>query len=47
LADPTKLLEVLPNKIRSATGVLADIDIHEEDGKQYISITVKPYPAPL
>jgi ATP-dependent DNA helicase RecG len=45
--DAEKLLEMLPNKIRNATGVLADICIHTEDGKQYISIMVKPYPAPV
>jgi ATP-dependent DNA helicase RecG len=45
LTDAEKLLEVLPNKIRNATGVLADVDIHDEDDKQYIVITVKPYPA--
>jgi len=47
LTDAVKLLEVLPNKIRNTTGVLADIDIRDEDGKQYIVITVKPYPAPV
>ena len=47
LADAKKLLEMLPNKIRSLTGVLADVDIHTETGRQYISINVKPYPAPV
>jgi ATP-dependent DNA helicase RecG len=27
--------------------VLGDIDIHDENGKQYITITVKSYPAPV
>jgi len=42
-----RLLDVLPNKIRNATGVLADVDIQSEDGKQYVVITVKPYPSPV
>ena len=47
LSDAVKLLEVLPNKIRNATGVLVDVDVCAENGKQYIVITVKPYPAPV
>ena len=47
LPDAVKLLEVLPNKIRNATGVLVDVDVRAEDGKQYIVITVKPYPSPV
>ena len=45
LHDAKTLLEVLPSKIRNKTGVLADVDVHTENGKQYIRITVKPYPA--
>lgn len=40
-------MEALPNKIRNTTGVLADIDIHTENSKQYITVSVKPYPAPI
>ena len=47
LSNAEKLLEDLPNKIRNATGVLADVDICDEEGKQYIAIAVKPYPAPV
>lgn len=47
LGDTRKLLEDLPNKIRSATGVIADIDLRESDGKQYISVSVKPYTFPI
>ena len=31
----------------SQGGVLADINLHNEKGKEYISIGVKPYPAPI
>jgi len=47
LTDAAKLMEVLPNKIRNATGVLADVDIHDDGDKQYIVITVKSYPSPV
>ena len=47
ISDAEKLLDVLPNKIRNTTGVLADVDIHTEGGKQYIKITIKPYPAAI
>jgi ATP-dependent DNA helicase RecG len=45
--DAGKLLEDLPNKIRNAMGVIADVDLQETDVRRYISITVKPYPYPL
>jgi len=47
LDDVETLLEMLPNKIRNATGVLADVDDKNEGGKRYISITIKPYPSPV
>ena len=42
-----KLLEDLPNKIRSATGVIPAIDIREAEGKEYIIISVNPYTFPI
>jgi ATP-dependent DNA helicase RecG len=45
--NPKKLMEDLPNKIRSATGVIPAIDLLTKDGKEYISITVKPYTFPI
>lgn len=47
VANPKKLMEDLPNKIRSATGVIPAIDLLESDGKPYIVITVKPYTFPV
>ncbi len=47
LSNVKKLLEDLPNKIRSATGVIADVELKEEGGKQYISIGIKPYVFPI
>ena len=42
-----KLLEDLPNKIRSATGIIPAIDLREVDGKEYIVIEVKAYTFPI
>jgi ATP-dependent DNA helicase RecG len=42
-----KLLEDLPNKIRSAMGIVPSIDVIESNGKQCISISIKPYSFPI
>ena len=47
LSNAEELLEMLPNKIRNTTGVLADVSICADDGKQYITIVVNPYPSPI
>jgi len=47
LAKPEKLLENIPNKIRSSMGIICDVDLAEEDGKRYITITVPPHPHPI
>ncbi|MDR1531979.1 MAG: hypothetical protein LBS62_07315 [Clostridiales bacterium] len=44
IAGARKLLEVLPNKLRNAMDIIGDVDIAEESCKQYIKVTVKPYP---
>ena len=42
-----KLLDDLPNKIRSAMGIIPSVDVLEEDGKQYLSVAIKPYSFPI
>jgi ATP-dependent DNA helicase RecG len=42
-----KLLEDLPNKIRSATGVIPSVELREEGGRDYIAISVNPYTFPI
>ncbi len=39
-----KLLEDLPNKITNALGIIADVNLHTESGKDYIEIVVDRYP---
>jgi ATP-dependent DNA helicase RecG len=41
--DATKLLEDLPNKIRSTMGIVADVNLVNEAGLDFIEITVPAY----
>ncbi len=43
LVDYAKLMEDIPNKIRNTMGIICDVQLHDEDGKKYISIKVNPY----
>ena len=47
VSDAKKLLEDLPNKIRDVLGVMADVRLVQEDGKDLIEIRVDPYPNPI
>ncbi|EKD35856.1 MAG: hypothetical protein ACD_75C01750G0004, partial [uncultured bacterium] len=47
LADASKLMEDLPNKMRDILGIIADVDLMEENGHQVLRITVEPYPYPV
>lgn len=38
-----KLLEDLPNKIQTTLGIVADINLLEQEGRYYIEIVVPPY----
>lgn len=44
LPNAKKLMEDLPNKIRDALGIIADVNLREADGKSYIEIKVPAYP---
>jgi ATP-dependent DNA helicase RecG len=43
LPDADKLLGVLPNKIRTTMGIVADVNLRNIDGKEYITIHVVPH----
>ena len=47
LENARRLLEELPNKLRDLLGIVADIELLEEDGKPYLRIAVEPYPVPI
>jgi ATP-dependent DNA helicase RecG len=44
LKNPGKLLEDIPNKIRSVLGIVADVNLCREGDKDYIEIGVPAYP---
>lgn len=41
--DYKKLMEDLPNKIKNAMGISADVNLHSQEGKIFIEIVVQPY----
>ena len=41
------LLEDIPNKIQSGLGIVADVNKHMKDGKDYLEIKVKPSTFPI
>ena len=45
--DASRLMLELPNKLRDLLGIVAEIDLLEEEGKPYLRITVEPYPVPV
>ena len=42
-----KLLEDLPNKVRDILGIMVDVNLLEEAGKELLEIHVEPYPSPV
>jgi hypothetical protein len=36
-----------PHKIRDILGIIADVNLKQEDGKEYLEIAVEPYPSPV
>ncbi len=44
IGNTAKLLEDLPNKIRDAMGIIVNVNLLSEDGRDYIEIEVPPYP---
>ena len=47
VADAKKLLADLPNKIRDVLGIMADVRLASDAGKDLIEIHVDPYPYPV
>ena len=42
-----KLLVDIPNKVRDILGIMVDVNLRREKGKEYIEIVVDPYPYPV
>ncbi len=47
VADAKRLLEDLPNKVRDTLGIMADVNLRDEGGVQYVEIRVDAYPYPV
>jgi ATP-dependent DNA helicase RecG len=47
VADAKKLLVDLPNKIRDVLGIVADVRLVKDHGKELVEIRVEPYPNPI
>lgn len=45
--DVKKLMEDIPNKIQSGLGIVADVNKHTKDGKDYLEIKVDPSSYPI
>ena len=47
LPNAERLLGEIPNKVRDILGIVVEVNLHEEAGKQYLAIVVEPYPHPV
>lgn len=47
LQDVKKLMEDIPNKVRDLLGILVDVNLKAEDGKEYLEIITESYPYPI
>jgi ATP-dependent DNA helicase RecG len=47
LPETRLLLEELPNKLRDLLGIMAEVNLRGESGKEYLEIVVPAYPNPI
>ena len=47
LANAARLLEDIPNKVRDILGMVVLVNLHSDDGKEWLEIVVDPYPSPI
>jgi len=47
LPDAAKLLEDIPNKAKDILGIMVDVNVQDENGKEYLEVEVAPYPNPI
>lgn len=45
--DFKKLMDDIPNKIRNSMGIIAEVNLHQEDEKHFIEIVTAPYTVPI
>ena len=47
LKDAKRLMEDIPNKVRDVLGIVVDVNLHREDGRDYLEIVTNAYPYPV
>ncbi len=47
IVNAKKLLEDIPNKVRDILGIITDVNLHSENGKDFLEIIVDSYPYPV
>src|SRR3989339_839813 len=47
VANAKRLLEDIPNKIKDILGIIVDVNLRVEQGKELLEIVVEPYPYPV
>lgn len=47
VANAAKLLEDIPNQVRDILGIMVEVNLHTEWGKDWLEIVVDPYPSPV
>lgn len=47
LPDAAKLLEDIPNKVKDILGIMVDVNLQTEGGKDYLEVKVESYPTPI
>ena len=45
--DVLRLLEEIPNKVLALLGIVVDVNLKTESGREYLQIVVEPYPNPI
>lgn len=45
--DAERLIEEIPNKVRDLLGIMVDVNLRREKGKDLVEIRVDPYPNPV
>ena len=45
--DHKRLMDDIPNKIKSVLGMIVEVNLLEKDGKRYIEVIVPPYSVPI
>ena len=47
IANASKLLEDIPNKVRDILGMVVPVNLLSDEGKEWLEIVVEPYPSPI